>query len=92
MNALLKPHEFIDIGAEVAGIRERLIRRYWLVLAALALVVLAAFTAAMLMGDYPMTAEQIVTSLLSPFTGNTQRGVDFIVLGVRLPRALVGVL
>ena len=37
MNALPKPGEFIDIGADVAGIRETLARRRWLVIAGLAL-------------------------------------------------------
>ena len=89
MNTMPQPHEFIDIGADVAGIRETLARRRWLVIGGLALVVVAGFVAAMLMGDYPVTPDQIVTSLLSPFTGTVQKGIDFIVLGVRLPRALV---
>jgi iron complex transport system permease protein len=89
MNTMPQPQEFIDIGADVAGIREMLARRRWLVIGGLVLVVLAGFVAAMLMGDYPVTPEQIVTSMLSPFTGTMQKGIDFIVLGVRLPRALV---
>jgi iron complex transport system permease protein len=89
MNALPKRDEFIDIGADVAGIREALARRRWLVIGGLVLLVVMAFTTAMLLGDYPVTPEQVATSLLSPFTGTTQKGIDFIVLGVRLPRALV---
>lgn len=91
MNTMPQPHEFIDIGADVAGIREQLARRRWLVVGGLLVLVLALFAAAMLMGDFPVTPEQIVTSLLSPFTGTVQKGIDFIVLGVRLPRALVAV-
>ncbi|RYE11069.1 MAG: iron ABC transporter permease [Hyphomicrobiales bacterium] len=86
------PHEFIDIGAEVAGIRETLARRRWLVVSGLALVLLALFATAMILGDYPVTLPRIVASLLSPLTGEAQRGIDFIVLGVRLPRALVAVM
>lgn len=91
MNTMPQPHEFIDIGAEVAGIREMLARRRWMVIAGLAVLVAASFVAAMLLGDYPVTPEQVLTSLLSPFTGVTQKGIDFIVVGVRLPRALVAV-
>ncbi len=89
MNAMLQPGEYIDIGADVAGIRETLARRRWLVIGGLTLLVAALFAAAMVLGDFPVTPGQIVTSLLSPLTGTTQRGIDFIVLGVRLPRALV---
>jgi iron complex transport system permease protein len=89
MNTMPQPHEFIDIGADVAGIREQLARRRWLVIGGLALLVVAGLAAAMLLGDYPVTPEQIASSLLSPFTGTAQKGIDFIVLGVRLPRALV---
>lgn len=91
MNTMPQPHAFIDIGADVAGIRAMLARRRRLVAGGLALLVVAGFVAAMQMGDYPVTAGQIVTSLLSPFTGTAQKGIDFIVLGVRLPRALVAV-
>src|SRR5690606_1038697 len=41
MTAMPDPREFIDIGAEVAGIRETLARRRWLVIAGLALMLLA---------------------------------------------------
>ncbi len=92
MNTMPKPEEFIDIGAEVAGIREMLARRRQLVIAGLSVLAVLAFVVSMLLGDFPVTPEQIVTSLLSPFTGVTQKGIDFIVLGVRLPRALVALL
>lgn len=85
-------HDFIDIGAEVAGIRETLTRRRWLVIAGLGLLLSLAFAAAMVLGDYPVTPEQVLRSLLSPLTGEVQKGIDFIVLGVRLPRALIAVL
>jgi iron complex transport system permease protein len=89
MNTMPQPHEFIDIGADVAGVREALARRRLVVIVGLALLVAALFTASMMMGDFPVTPPEIVTSLLSPFTGTVQKGIDFIVLGVRLPRALV---
>src|SRR5690606_34485882 len=43
-------------------------------------------------GDYPIAVPGIVQSLLSPFTGLADRGVDFIVLQVRLPRAILAIL
>jgi iron complex transport system permease protein len=92
MNAIPERGDFIDIGAEAGGIREGLARRRWLVIAGLAVVLIVALAAAMILGDYPVTVQQIATSLLSPLTGETQKGIDFIVLGVRLPRALVAVL
>ena len=92
MNTIPGPAEFIDIGADVGGIREMLQRRRLLVLGGLALLLLAGFVTAMLLGDFPVTPEQIVTALFSPFTGVTQKGIDFIVLGVRLPRTLVAML
>ena len=53
MNALPKPNEFIDIGADVAGIREALVRRRRMVIGALALLLAAGFVTAMLLGDFP---------------------------------------
>ena len=41
MNAMPEHGEFIDVGADVAGIRESLVRRRWLVIAGLALVLAA---------------------------------------------------
>lgn len=57
----------------------------------LAALVLAA-TAAMLLGDFPVPPQGVLQSLLSPFTGLTDRGVDFIVLQVRLPRLFLALL
>ncbi len=60
------------------------------------LVLLAAlllvFALALYLGDYPVPVEGVIRSLLSPFTGLTDRGVDFIVLQVRLPRAILAIL
>ncbi|MEO6012900.1 MAG: iron chelate uptake ABC transporter family permease subunit [Devosia sp.] len=85
------PQDFIDIGADVAGIREALARRRWLVIIGLGGLLVIAFGAAMILGDYPMSIDNVVRSLLSPLTGETQKGIDFIVLGLRLPRAMVAV-
>lgn len=61
---------------------------------ALGLVVclVLAFALALYLGDYPVPVDGVVRSLLSPLTGMTDRGVDFIVLQVRLPRAILAVL
>ncbi len=91
MNALPRSGEFIDIGAEVAGVREALAQRRVFVLVGLGIVLALGFTTAMAMGDYPVTPAEIVTALLSPLTGAKQQGIDFIVLGVRLPRALLAI-
>jgi len=91
MSIMPKPRDFIDIGVDVAGIRESLARRRLVVIGGLVVLVVALFGAAMVMGDFPVTLPEIATSLLSPFTGTEQKGIDFIVLGVRLPRALVAV-
>ena len=53
---------------------------------------LVAFALAMYLGDYPVPVPAIIQSLLSPITGLADRGVDFIVLQVRLPRAILAVL
>jgi iron complex transport system permease protein len=60
-------------------------------LALLALLALT-FAAALYLGDYYVPPGEVVRSLLSPFTGMVDRGVDFIVLNVRLPRATLAVL
>jgi iron complex transport system permease protein len=58
----------------------------------LLLALVAAFVLAMSMGDYAIPIPGIIQSLLSPFTGLADRSVDFIVLQVRLPRAVLAVL
>lgn len=57
----------------------------------LAALFLAAI-AAMLLGDFPVPPEGVLQSLLSPITGITNKGVDFIVLQVRLPRLVLALL
>lgn len=51
-----------------------------------------AFALALYLGDYPVPVDGVIRSLLSPLTGMTDRGVDFIVLQVRLPRAILAIL
>ncbi|SFV34761.1 iron complex transport system permease protein [Devosia crocina] len=53
---------------------------------------LLACTAAMLLGDFPVPALDVVQSLFSPLTGSANRSVDFIVLQVRLPRLCLALL
>lgn len=57
-------------------------------LAALAL----AFALAMYLGDYALAVQDILRALASPLTGEKTPGADFIVLSVRLPRALLAIL
>jgi iron complex transport system permease protein len=82
---------FAPVG-EVVAARRRLGRRYRLVVAGLALILLCLAVLALGIGDYPLPADEVIRSLLSPFTGNTDRAGDFIVLGVRLPRLVAGIL
>jgi len=81
----------IDAGA-IAQIRQRLNRRTLLVSVALFAVLLLTFGLAMTLGDYPVPLPSLLTALFSPLTGIKTPGVDFIVLNVRLPRAVLAVL
>jgi len=76
----------------VRHIRMRLASRRRLVTAALAALLVLVFAAALSLGDFPLVPGDILRSLLSPLTGQADKGVDFIVLGVRLPRATLGLL
>ena len=76
----------------VATARRRLKARWWLVSSALAVITLVLMAVALTVGDYPLPVSDVVRSLLSPFTGQVDQGNDFIVLGVRLPRAVTGLL
>jgi iron complex transport system permease protein len=62
------------------------------VAAGLTVLLLLLFALAMSLGDYPVPPDAILRSLLSPWTGQADRGTDFIVLSVRLPRATLAVL
>lgn len=82
----------LEASRAVRSIRHRLaVRRRVVTLALLALLALA-FAAALYLGDYAVPPGAVVRALLSPVTGMVDIGVDFIVLNVRLPRALLAVL
>lgn len=78
--------------AQIAAVRGRLAARRWSVTAALAVLLALTFAAAMYLGDFPVAPADVVRSLLSPLTGEVNKGVDFIVLNVRLPRATLAIL
>lgn len=84
----------VDTAAalSVRHIRGRLATRRRVVTAALAVLVVLAFAAALYLGDYAVAPGDILRSLLSPMTGEVNKGIDFIVLNVRLPRATLAVL
>lgn len=67
-------------------------RRELLVGSAIAVVALIVFTLALTLGDFPVSPSQLIGSLLSPITGSANPGIDFIVLELRLPRAIAALL
>jgi len=79
-------------ATSVVAARRKLRIRWRLVTVGLALIVLALMALALTIGDYPLPVGDVVRSLLSPFTGQADQANDFIVLGVRLPRAVTGLL
>lgn len=76
----------------IAAVRQTAARRRQGVTFGLVAALAVAFALAMYLGDYPVPVSGIVQSLLSPVTGLIDRGVDFIVLQVRLPRAVLALL
>ena len=58
----------------------------------LVLALVLATAAALTLGDFPVPPEEIIRSLFSPLTGITNKGVDFIVLQVRVPRLFLALL
>ena len=82
----------LDAAGTVRHIRHRLATRRRLVTLALLGLLALTFAAALYLGDYYVAPGEVVRSLLSPVTGLVDRGVDFIVLNVRLPRAALAVL
>ena len=76
----------------VASVRRAAATHRRRVAAGLAGALLASFALALYLGDYPIGLPEIVRSLLSPIAGHADKGVDFIVLQVRLPRAILAVL
>lgn len=81
-----------DAILEVRRIRHSLAARRRLVTLALGLLLILTFAIALCLGDYPVPIQGVVQSLLSPLTGMVDKGADFIVLNVRLPRATLAVL
>ena len=79
-------------GAAIAGIRRGLRRRNGAVVAGLAAVCALLVIVGMCLGDYPIGPLNVLQSLLSPMTGAAQPGIDFVVLGVRLPRVVMALL
>jgi len=79
-------------ATRVMAARRKLEARWWAVMVGLAAIVLALMALALTIGDYPLPVGDVVRSLLSPFTGMAEPASDFIVLGVRLPRAVTGLL
>lgn len=76
----------------VAAARRKRAARWWVVVGVLAVLLLGLAATALAVGDYPLPVGEVVGSLLSPFTGVTEQASDFIVLGVRLPRLVTGLL
>ncbi len=90
MTTLSHPVHRRAAGVTAAARRKPLPRKR-LAVTGLALATLMLFVLAMCLGDYPVTPIGVAQSLLSPLTGVAQPGTDFIVLGVRLPRATMAV-
>ncbi|KRA50720.1 FecCD family ABC transporter permease [Devosia sp. Root635] len=82
----------LDAAGTVRHIRHRLATRRRLVTLGLLVLLVLAFALALYLGDYPVPPSEVLRSLLSPLTGLVDKGVDFIVLNVRLPRATLAVL
>ena len=78
--------------SRVTGTRARSAARRRHVALGLVAALVLAFVLALYLGDYPVPVEGVIRSLFSPLTGLTDRGVDFIVLQVRLPRAFLALL
>ncbi|MDT8913056.1 iron chelate uptake ABC transporter family permease subunit [Amycolatopsis sp. PS_44_ISF1] len=74
--------------ATVSTVRRRLRRRAVLVGSALALVLLAVFVAAIAVGEYPIGVGDVIGALFGRGGPRTR----YVVVRVRLPRALLGVL
>lgn len=82
----------LDATLAVGSIRRRLATRRHAVTSALVILLMLTFALAMYLGDFPVAPGDVIRSLLSPFTGELNKGIDFIVLNVRLPRATLAVL
>lgn len=76
----------------IQAIRRSLAARRRRVTGILLVALFVAIAASLYLGDYPVAPADIVRSLLSPLTGDVDKGVDFIVLNVRLPRTVLAIL
>lgn len=82
----------LDAIAAVGSVRVRLAARRRTVTAGLLVLLALTFAAALYLGDFPVAPSDVIRSLLSPLTGEANKGADFIILNVRLPRATLAVL
>jgi len=82
----------LDAAGTIRHIRYRLAARRRAVTLALCALLALTFAVALYLGDYDVPPGEVLRSLLSPLTGLTDKGIDFIVLNVRLPRATLAVL
>ena len=82
----------VDALGTVTKIRHRLGSRRRVVTLCLVLMLAVTFALALYLGDYPVAPADVIQSLFSPLTGAVNKGVDFIVLNVRLPRAILAIL
>jgi iron complex transport system permease protein len=82
----------LPTGTVIAAARRQLDRRTLMVSGWLLAALAITFALSMYLGDYPVPPWDIVRALFSPFTGAENPGVDFIVLVVRLPRAVLAIL
>jgi iron complex transport system permease protein len=81
-----------DIGTPIAAARWRLDRRTVAISGWLLAALMATFAASLYLGDFPVPPGEVVRALFSPLTGAANPGIDFIVLNVRLPRAVLAIL
>ena len=82
----------IDAPGTVRAIRHRLATRRRAVTLGLLVLLALTFALALYLGDYPVAPADVLQSLFSPLTGAVNKGTDFIVLNVRLPRATLAIL
>jgi iron complex transport system permease protein len=79
-------------NTEIARVRRRRSSHAWRVTLGLLFALALACIAALTLGDFPVPPGEIVRSLFSPLTGMVNKGVDFIVLQVRVPRLFLALL